>query len=281
MKTSINAWSVESGTGFAEMFRQISAAGFDGIELNLDTAPGSAHSLTMDTTDEQLEEIRALSIQYNLPVVSISSSMHGGKWGDHSPEVREEAKNILRRQIYLAKKLGASGILMVPGGMKEGRTLLDSWKNSVAAMREMKEEVRGCGVTIGIENVWNAFFTSPFDMLKFLDELDCPAYAVYFDAGNMDAFSNPEHWAEVLAGRIDKVHVKGYRRTNGGINQGGVWCNITDADIRWDKVVPMLKAGGFDGYLTAEVFPDEGETWEHFYKTTYEELKSLCEMAEK
>lgn len=279
MKTSINAWSVKADTGFADMFREISEAGFDGIELNLD-APGAVHGLSMNTTDAELDEIKALSEKYNLPIVSISSSMHGGMWGDHDPAVREGAKDVLRRQIYLAKKLGADGVLMVPGGMGEGRTLLDSWKNSIIAMKEMKEEVKGCGIKIGVENVWNGFFTSPFDMVHFLDELDCPEYAVYFDAGNMHAFSWSEYWTEILAGRIVKVHVKGYKRNKGSINQGGVWCDITDADIRWDKVIPSLKAGGFDGYLTAEVGKtDPDQSWPDYYKMVREQVQVLCDYA--
>lgn len=280
MKTSINAWSVKSDTGFADMFREISEAGFDGIELNLD-APGGAHSLTMDTPDETLDEICALSEQYHLPVVSISSSMHGSMWGDHDPAVRERAKNVLRRQIYLAKKLGATGVLVVPGGMREGRTLLDSWNNSILAMTEMKDEVMNCGIKIGVENVWNGFFTSPFDMVHFLDALDCPAYAAYFDAGNMHAFSWSEYWAEILSGRIDKVHVKGCRKNRGSINQGVVWCDLTEGDIRWDKVIPMLKKGGFDGYLTAEVGKnDPDQPWTEYYKMVREQVQTLCNYAD-
>ena len=280
MKTSINAWSVKDDIDFADMFREISAAGFDGIELNLD-ARGSAHSLTMDTPDSVLCEIRALSRKYALPVVSISSSMHGGMWGDHDPAVREQAKAVLRRQIELAEKLGADAILAVPGGMCEGRTLLDSWKNSVLAMREVADEVAESGITVGIENVWNGFFTSPFDMLHFLSELDSPGFAVYFDAGNMHAFSQTDHWAEILAGKIVKVHVKGYRRTNGAINQGGVWCDIADSDIRWDKAIPALKKGGFDGYLTAEVKKtDPDMSWEEYYRSVRNQVKALCDLAE-
>ncbi len=279
MKTSINAWSVRADTTFADMFREISEAGFDGIELNLD-APGTAHGLSMQTTDAELAEIRTLSEQYALPVVSISSSQHGGMWGDNDPAVRERAKDVLRRQIHFAKALGAGGVLMVPGGMCEGRSLLTSWNNSLAAMREMKEEVRGCGVKIGIENVWNGFFTSPFDMVHFLDALDCPEYAVYFDAGNMHAFSWSEYWAEILSGRISNVHVKGFLRNGGSINAGGIWCDITDADINWAAVVPMLKKGGFDGYLTAEVGKcDPEQSWADYYKMVRGQVQVLCDYA--
>ncbi|MBQ8578214.1 MAG: sugar phosphate isomerase/epimerase [Clostridia bacterium] len=279
MKTSINAWSVKGDTGFAEMFAQISAAGFDGIELNID-APGTAHGLSMETTDGDLAEIKKLSDAYNLPVVSISTSQTAGMWGSPDPAVREKVKALVRKQIYCAEALGATGILTVPGGMNDNLSLLASWKNSVTAMKEFGAEIKGCKIKVGLENVWNAFFTSPFDMVHFLDELDCPEYAIYYDAGNMHAFSSSEHWVEVLSGRIDKVHVKGYKRNHGSINQGGIWCDITDADIRWDKVVPGLKAGGFDGYLTAEVGKViADQSWDEYYKMVRDQVAAICAYA--
>ncbi len=279
MKTSINAWSVKGDTGFEDMFAQISAAGFDGIELNID-APGTAHGLSMETTDGDLRAIKALSDKYALPVVSISTSQTANMWGDNDPAVREKAKALVKKQIYCAEALGATGILTVPGGMCEGRSLLTSWKNSVVAMKEFGAEIKGCKTVVGLENVWNAFFTSPFDIVRFLDEVNCPEYAVYYDAGNMHAFSSSEHWVEVLAGRIDKVHVKGYKRNHGSINQGGIWCDITDADIAWDKVVPGLKVGGFDGYLTAEVGKCIAEqSWEDYYKMVRDQVASICAYA--
>ena len=47
------------------MFAQISAAGYDGIELNLDAPDSSAHSLYMDTAPDKLASIRELSEKYS------------------------------------------------------------------------------------------------------------------------------------------------------------------------------------------------------------------------
>lgn len=78
MKKSINAWSVAHGTGFEDMFAQLKAAGFDGIELNIDGDNSSRHSLTMGATDAELAEIKTLSDRHGLPVVSISTSLYAG-----------------------------------------------------------------------------------------------------------------------------------------------------------------------------------------------------------
>lgn len=279
MKKSINAWSVEGKAGFEEMFSQIHAAGFDGIELNVDAEGSSAHCLSLSTTDEELRGIRKLSEKYSLPVVSISSSLHAGMWGDADPSVQEKGVKVMRKQIACAKALDATGILMVPGGMNEHRTLKESWENSIRVMKQIRNEVASCGVKVDVENVWNGFFTSPFDILHFLNELDCDGYRVYFDAGNMIAFSWSEYWAEILGGHIDKVHVKDYKRNGGSINQGGTWCDILSGDVNWPKVIPALKKGGFDGYLTAEVGKsDPSQSWEDYYKMVAKQVGTICAM---
>lgn len=277
IKTSINAWSIDGALGFEETFAIVKKHGFDGIELNLDS-PGGAHSLTMDTTDEKLEEIVSISRKYDLPVVSVSTGMYNGMFGDNDPAVREKAKDILRRQAYCAEKLGATGILIVPGGMNDERTLLQSWNNSLIALANMKGEVNKYKVKIDVENVWNGFFTSPFDMARFIDFLGTDHYGAYLDMGNMHAFSWTEYWVEILGSRIDKIHVKGFNRS-GGINRGGSFVNVTEGNINWERSMKYLKETGFDGYLTGEVFNDDPDaTLDDFLEKTHAQIQSLCEM---
>lgn len=101
MKKSINAWSVAHGTDFEEMFAKLSAAGFDGVELNIDGDNSSHHSLTMETTDDELKKIRELSEKYSLPVVSISTSLYegGAKLGSRDPARVKAGQDLLRKQL--------------------------------------------------------------------------------------------------------------------------------------------------------------------------------------
>ena len=100
MKASLNAWTVEGSLGMEDMFRAVSRAGFDGIELNVD-APGAPHGLSMNTTEEDYAAIRSYSEKYSLPVVSISTSLSGGMSGH--PERWEDYRRLLRKQIEAAK----------------------------------------------------------------------------------------------------------------------------------------------------------------------------------
>ena len=182
MKKSLNAWTVEGSLNFEETFAAVSAAGFDGIELNVDGS--GVHSITMSTTKEEFAAIRALSEKYNLPVVSISTSLWGAKMSH--PDEWEAGRALMRKQLEAAAELGAGGILVVPGGgMNSEYTLAAARKNSIEFMKSMKAEIEETGIFVGVENVWNGFFLSPFDMVSMLEEIDSPSIGAYFDAGNM------------------------------------------------------------------------------------------------
>lgn len=252
MKKSINAWSIPSQVPMDEMFRQAAEAGFDGIELNIDKEGASAHALSMHSAPSDYAAIRSLSETYRLPVVSISTSLFGGLLGSPCAAQREAGKDIIRKQLECADALGADGILTVPGGMTDDISMLAAYENCYRAYEEIKSELSSTNIRIGVENVWNGFFSSPFDMAGFIDKLDCPAIGAYFDVGNVAAFSEPEDWIEILGSRIIKVHVKDFQR-EGGYHRGGSFVNLLQGSIHWDKVAASLRKAGFNGYLTAEL----------------------------
>ncbi len=273
MKKSINAWSVADNTTFEEVFAKISMAGFDGIELNVDAPGRSAHSLGMDTNEGQLSEISELSIKYQLPVVSISSSLFGGMVGSNDAALRAKAQEILKKQLEMAAFLGVDGILVVPGGALGGDdSLKQGYENSFKTISEMEDVINSHKINVCLENVWNGFFTSPFDMANFIDSFNNKYIKAYYDVGNVIAFSHSQDWIDVLGERINKVHIKDFKR-NTGLNSGGVFCDLLDGDVDWKRVMPALAKAGFDGYLTAEVFPVK--TYEN-HDDFYHEV-SACE----
>ena len=252
MKKSINAWSVDKSICFEDMFCRVKTAGFDGIELNIDSENNSAHSLALSSSKKQLDEIKILSEKYNLPVVSISTSLFGSNMGSAQQHERKTAQSLIIKQLEYAEKLGATGILIVPGGLSENVSLQTARENSLKTILDIKTEIEDIGIFVGVENVWNRFFMSPYDMCRFIDELDSAYIGAYFDVGNVVEFSDPENWIEILGGRIGKVHVKDFKRRN-GVYSGGEWVDLLSGSVNWTKVVSALKIAGFTGYLTAEV----------------------------
>ena len=274
MKTALNAWTVEASLSMEETFAAVAAAGFEAIELNVDKE-GTAHGLSMSTTAADYAAIRELSKKYNLPVASISTSLWGPKMGIAANHA--DAAALLYKQIEAATELGADGILTVPGGMgTDGATIATVRRNSIAFMKEHREEIERLGIFVGLENVWNGFFLSPYDMVSFIDEIGSPKIGAYLDAGNMIAFSVPEYWIEILGSRIGKVHVKDYKR-NRSLNSGGTWEDITHGSAEWKKIIPALRTAGYDGYLVGEVFKaDANMSYADYYKKVAGEIAEIC-----
>ena len=276
MKTALNAWSVSSDASFEETFAAVKDAGFDGIELNLDAEGKSAHSLYVGMADSEIERIAELSQKYSLPVISVSSSLgwkhHIGVKADH-----DVARRNFEAQLIFAAKLGAKGILTLPDGVNENGSYLRAYETSLEFYESERAFINDCNLTVGLENVWNGFFTSAWDMVKFIRDCDNPLIKAYFDAGNVFAFSRPEDWIEILGDRIGFVHVKGFLR-NKGLNSGGSFCPILDGGINWQSVMKRLSEAGFDYYVTAEVGKSGKYTqcsYEEFYKGTQNELRTL------
>lgn len=279
MKKALNAWSVPRKFSFEEMFRDLSAAGFVGVELNLDKEDFSCHSLIMGTGKDTFDEINRLSVKYHLPITSISSSMYSTTFGSSDKAKREIGKSVLRKQLECAAALGADTILAVPSGDFKEVSLLQAYDNSFVALEELKPEIEAAKIKVGLENVWNAFFMSPFDMRNFIDSFKCSYIGAYFDVGNVVAISEPENWIEILGSRIFKVHVKDFMR-NSGINRGGSFVNLLEGDVNWIGVKDALDRAGYDSYLTAELSTLEHSP-EYLYHITSDALSIIIEGGKK
>ena len=263
MKKSINAWSFPAEYTFEECLAAAKKAGFDAIEFNLD-GENKGHSFTLGTKDEEILAVKALCDSYGVLPISISSSLHHGIWSKTAEADVAYAMSVLEAQLNVAHLMGADTILVVPGGMTDGITLAQARANSLTNLKAAEPMIRESGVTVGLENVWNGFFLSPYDMLSFLDDLGSDAFALYFDLGNMVAFSTSEYWCEIIGSRAAKIHIKDFKR-NGRINSGGKFCDLLTGDLDFRAAMKAMKEQGFDGYLTAEVGKGADVSWEDFF----------------
>ena len=251
MKKSINAWTIPDSFSFEQTFVCAAKAGFDGIELNVDAPGHSAHSLTMQTTSAETNAILELSKKYGVAVSGISTSLWGhSPIGAVEPEKRKQGFELLKKQVGFAQAFGCDGVLVVPGGVSDELSIQAAWDSALDTLRQWQSYIEDCGVLVGVENVWNNFFISPFDMARFLDELSIRNLGAYFDVGNVAIFSRPEHWIEILGHRIQKIHVKDFLKS--GTN-AGTFVNLMEGSVNWGKVVSALRAIGYKGYLTAEL----------------------------
>lgn len=256
MKKGINIWSFPGSMKVDDCITTAKKAGFDGIELALN----ETGQLSLESSES---EVRGYRQHANDTGIEISSLATGLFWSysltSSQPQVRQKAKDIVKKQLEHAATLGVDTILVVPGAVgvdfipdSEVVPYDQAYDYSLAALQELSKEAEALKVSIGIENVWNKFLLSPLEMRDFIDKVNSPYVGAYFDVGNVIFSGYPEHWITILSQRIKKVHFKDYRRAAGGLHG---FVDLLAGDVNYPEVMKALQAIGYDDYVTAEMIP--------------------------
>ncbi len=278
MKKAISIWSFKEKT-ISQSIRLAKEAGFDGIELSLD----EKGELSLESTEGDLLAIKKEADQNGLAIHSLATGLY---WSysltaDDESE-RNKALAVAKKQIETAKILGATSVLIVPGGV--GVDFVEGWKTvrydivyerALVAFNLLKETAEQHGIQIGIENVGNKFLISPLEMRDFIDAIGSPNVGAYLDVGNVIyTMGYPEHWIEILGKRIRKVHFKDYRRAAGGLHG---FVDLLAGDVDWISVMASFAKIGYDGWVTAEMLPPYSQHSEQILFNTSASMDSILE----
>lgn len=266
MKKSINAWAFSDEMTFEDIFKKAKEYGFEAIELNVDAVGANKHSFNYDSTDADFNKVIALTKEYGIEVQSVSTGLYWstGAFASENQAKKDEAIRVLRTQLRCAKAIGANAILVVTCVDAE-IGLKKSFENTINVFRSLKDEIDASGVKVGLENVWNGFFSSPMDAKYVIDAIGNKNVGMYFDIGNMIEFSEAEWWLDIIGQYIVKVHIKDFKRAGDACHNGGTFCKLLEGDVNWAVAIPKLKATGYDAAMTAELFPDENTNFNEFY----------------
>ena len=66
-------------------------------------------------------------------------------------------------------------------------------------------------MVVALEEVWNKFLLSPFEVARYVDEFQSPWAKAYFDVGNVVFYGFPQDWIRTLGSRIVRLHIKGFK----------------------------------------------------------------------
>ena len=257
MKVGTVFWH-KRGASYIKEFEYLKEAGFDGIELTVSEkgepiAPISARGyLRIETLMEDAKELRKASQEVGLETHSVRSGL---LWKypltSNDPSVREKAMEIVRKELELCAYLGATGLLVVPGVVKEDIPYDKAYETSLNVIKELAKKAEEEDVFICVENVENNFLLSPLEMRRFIDEIGSERVGAYLDVGNVLALYQafPQHWVRILGKRIKKVHLKDYNDRIKSITY------LLQGDVNWPEVIKSLREVGYDDYLTAELPP--------------------------
>jgi len=196
------------------------------------------------------EEIKKAAEEAN---IHIDSVMNMGHWkyplSSSDPAVVEKGLAGMRTSLHNAHLWGADAVLLVPAYVNPQTSYLNAWTRSQTQVRRLIPLAEELKVVIAIEEVWNDFLLSPLEMARYIDEFHSPWVKTWFDVGNVVLYGYPQDWIQTLGKRIDKVHLKDFKRKRDGY----AWVNLGDGDVNWAAVRDAFAETGYSGSAIVEL----------------------------
>ena len=223
------------------------AAGFEGIEPSL-TFDGP---VSVNASDDDLKRLRDHAEQ----TVEIHGLM-GGQPIRSAPLTTIDKDGIskgvenIAQALRVVKILGGTSLLVVPGTVSVDVRYDHAYEGTLEGLKQVAPIAEDLQIHVAVENVWNKFLLSPVEMRNMLDEVNSPYVGCYFDVGNFLGWAIPQHWIEILAHRIKKMHVKDFKVQVGNMNG---FVTLLQGDVDWKAVLRSLRTVGYDSYLSAEI----------------------------
>jgi hexulose-6-phosphate isomerase len=229
---------VSDKLSYADRFKLVRDSGFEVVQ-----------ALT-EPDQSKAEEMKRAA---DAASVRIDSVMNVDHWqyplSSSDPAVVEKSLAGMRTSLHNAKLWGADTVLLVPAVVNPQTSYRDAWTRSQAQIRKLLPLAEQLNVVIAIEEVWNKFLLSPLEMAQYIDEFRSPRIQAWFDVGNVVLYGYPQDWIRALGKRIVKVHLKDFKRKEGGY----AWVNLGDGDVDWPAVRAAFTAVGYTGSVIAEL----------------------------
>lgn len=223
---------------YAERFKMARDVGFEVIQ-----AP-------TEPDDRKAEEIKKAADGARIRIDSVMNMDH---WkyplSSDEPAVVEKSLAGMRRSLRNAKLWGSDAVLLVPAVLDPKTSYRDAWTRSQKQIRTLLPMAEELKVVIALEEVWNKFLLSPLEMATYIEEFHSPWIKAWFDVGNVMFYGYPQDWIRTLGKSIYKVHLKDFKRKEGGYE----WVNLGDGDVDWPAVRRAFAEIGYSGSAIVEL----------------------------
>jgi len=223
---------------YAERFKLARDVGFEVVQ-----AP--------TTTDmHEAEEIKKAADAANIRIDSVMNMDH---WkyplSSRDPAVVAKCVEGMKTSLHNAKLWESDAVLLVPAVVNAETSYRKAWTRSQKEIRKLIPMAAELKVVIAIEEVWNKFLLSPLEMEKYIGEFESPWIKAWFDVGNVVLYGYPQDWIRTLGTSIYKVHLKDFKRKEGGY----AWVNLGDGDVDWAAVRQAFAETGYSGSVIVEL----------------------------
>jgi L-ribulose-5-phosphate 3-epimerase len=253
-------------------------AGYDFVEISIDESDERLSRL--DWSASQRAELRRSIANTGVKIMTMCLSGHRKyPLGSHSPELRKQGQEILRKAIDFAGDVGLRVVQVMGYDVFYEPSDEETDKNFVEGLDLGARWAEQSGVMLGLENLDTPYVENLTKALDIVHEIDSPWLKLYPDIGNLAAAGyHPPRELALAKGQLLGVHVKDampkvirgipfekgivpFRETFQTLVEIGFW-GLIGIEI-WgamhadeDPVASVAAARRFVGNLVSEAWPD-------------------------
>jgi sugar phosphate isomerase/epimerase len=213
---------------YGDLVRLAVDLGTDGLDMTVYWFP--------NTSDEFLLPLRRLAYKSGVEIYSISIRTD---MCQPTAALREKELTEVRKWVDAADRLGAGHIRVFGGRVPKDATEDQAAEWVVEILKRASDYSGSKGVILGLEN--HGGITESADrIIQIVRKVDSPWVGINLDTGNFnrDVFAQIEKCVPYAA----NVQVKAEMRQEDGKR----------APQDWSRILAMLRAGGYKGYLALE-----------------------------
>jgi len=218
----------------ATAMRHIAWAGYDGVELS--AIQGMCEHLELDRWEEQVDEIKSLSEDLGLELLSME-------------EARLDSDR-LTKAFEAAQALGIPVVNVGPGGKAD---IEEDFQRQTDILAEQAAKAEGYGVTLCVKaHVKASIYNTP-TTLRTMEKITSPAFGIDMDPSHVHrAGENPAEALPQVLSRVRHVHIRDCKGR--GPSPGDPCdqaCGRGDIDLM--GYCRAMVEGGYDGPADLEV----------------------------
>jgi sugar phosphate isomerase/epimerase len=166
-------------------------------------------------------------------------------------ERRRKAREWFQRTLDYAAACGSPHVTILPGVQFDGEPIFDSLARCRDELHWRVEKAQGAGISVGVEAHVGSIIPSPEQAVDLVNATGGLTLTV--DLTHFVAIGLPDLQIERLIAYASHFHARGAR-------VGRIQCSVTDNVINYSRVIDVMRAIGYTGYIGIEyVWTD----WQH------------------
>lgn len=256
-------------------FKVAAECGYDGIEIG----GFRPHAYPQDLKDGGAAEIRKLSQEYGLPIVSYAPENNGSPYSlvFQDKGMNSESIEYFKLALDMSVEIGSSYCMLAcnhPGYGRDKQQVKELFIQNLALLSEYACSI---GQTIILEPVTpfeGTIITTSDDVAWALKEVNSPALKAMLDLACPITVGEPvSEYFEKLGKDLRHIHFIDASSTSENHLIPG------DGEIDFDRLVPYLKKAGYDGYISLELFSMYENEPDFSAQRGYEVLRGMLDKA--